>query len=73
MKDYEEFKEIINMDVRTFFPGEDKILQIVEAVYREKREILIREVYNTREKQFRDALVSLGWTPPPLFPKEKKD
>ena len=41
-----------------------KIVQEVDFVSEGIRERVMREVTYTREKQVRDALIALGWTPP---------
>ncbi|MFA6972807.1 MAG: hypothetical protein WC208_15595 [Gallionella sp.] len=43
---------------------DEKILQGFYSEYDNIRTNLIRSVFDTGEQQVRDALISLGWTPP---------
>lgn len=49
-----------SLDVVTDFQNEKITLQLRKAT-----EVLSRQIFDTREKALRDALIKLGWTPPP--------
>lgn len=52
-------------EVVTTTCGNGDIAQETNLVTDGIREQLTRRLLHTQEQQFRDALVSLGWTPPP--------
>ncbi len=42
----------------------DKIIQELNYEREDIITKIFREMYDTKDKQFKDALVKLGWTPP---------
>jgi hypothetical protein len=55
------------LDTRVFSDG--KIQQDLFHEMNNARELMTSWIVNTRDQQIREALISLGWTPP----KETKD
>ncbi len=53
----------LNVKVDTYVNG-NLIVQDVSSVVDDKTSQLSRQVYDTSEKGFRDALVKMGWMPP---------
>ncbi len=53
----------LNVKVDTYVNG-NLIVQDVSSVVDDKISQLSRQVYDTSEKGFRDALVKIGWMPP---------
>ena len=42
------------------------ITQQMELVFSEGREVIRRQAIDTAEEQVRQALITLGWSPPPV-------
>ncbi len=40
------------------------LIQKVETDFNGQRELIFQQVIQTQEKQIRDGLIALGWTPP---------
>jgi hypothetical protein len=53
----------LDVKVNTYVNG-NLIVQDVSSAVDDKTSQLSRQVYDTSEKGFRDALVEMGWTPP---------
>lgn len=56
---------MMTIDVRTsVYPEGLIVTEVIEdlGVYRER---IMRQVVNTKDQQIREALIKLGWTPPP--------
>ena len=51
-------------EVTTKIIADDKILLEVHSTLNGIRDDVIRRVMDTQEQQIRDALITLGWTPP---------
>ena len=54
----------IEMTVETIICRDDRIVQRVCGEINDRKQTLMQFVIDTREKQIREALVKLGWTPP---------
>lgn len=50
--------------VVTTTQADGKIVQVVETVVDRVIEHVLEQVLDTQEKQTRQALIALGWTPP---------
>ena len=57
----------IGYEVTTTPCTDGQIVQEVDFVTEGIRDRVMRQVIDTREKQVRDALIALGWTPPPAM------
>lgn len=56
----------VGFDIDTKFNIETGVIeQSTFSVVDETRELIIHQVIATREQMFREALIKLGWTPPP--------
>lgn len=53
------------LDVVTMPSSDGKIVQEVFSVTNNVRERIMLDVIDTKEHQVRQALIALGWTPPP--------
>lgn len=54
----------ISFEITTKILPNDEIIQEVDMMFCGTRENVLRAVADSREVGFRNALISLGWTPP---------
>lgn len=52
------------LKIETSYTVDGRIIQETCATDMSPEKIIDRRVIDTREKQIRDALIALGWTPP---------
>ena len=52
------------LEIVTTPSADGKIYQETFSIENDIRRVLVKQVSDTKEQQFREALIKLGWTPP---------
>jgi len=55
---------IFKVSVKTTISSGSKITQKCHQEFNDQKDNFIRTVFDTQEKQLKEALIKLGWTPP---------
>ena len=54
----------MKITINTSVENDSIIFQEIKSEYEEITQIISRTIVDTKEKQLREALIKLGWTPP---------